>query len=263
MEGSYIDNLNFSLDQWLPSWLIGDVALGVAALALFVMWTIDQFLQPLTPLRTALVIYTGNRGEGKTLSAVAWLRLARHKEPSRPVVTNLSRLDLPGDGPVICSATFRQFIDARDAICLIDEAGVYLSNLDYQDIDQREVAKWIAMSRHHRNLTILTAHEPDQVNKRIRAVYTYIVVCTGWKGCWFTVQRVYETMKAYDRNKIYRSRWQPWWPTVLNSYDSEETTYGLEAIAKREEAAAAPLRDSGSAPLLRLPRRTSNNRAIS
>jgi len=189
-------------------------------LILFAIWFFDQVFAPISPLPYGLIGFFGNRGRGKTFTAVAYARRWRHQHPNAAVYTNLDKLKLPGTGPIYLSCTMEQITQARDCLVLIDEAGVFLNAWNYVAENQRKTARWIAATRHFGVIVLMTAHLPEHINKRIRDVLDEMYYMESFQGMGVFRATVYESSAGIKKNKPTKTVWIPKLPTVCNAYDT-------------------------------------------
>lgn len=203
--------------------------IGVALIILTIMWAIDQLFAPISALPYGIVFFGGKRGQGKTFGAVSYLRRLRHFNPDRTVYHNLDKLELPGTGKTVCyinwetgEVNYNLLKQARNAVILIDEAGVFFNAWNSFEKDSRDIARWIAASRHYKNAMILTAHRIEHVAKRIRDVTNECIIMESYTKTKILSGQVYESPEDIGRRDAQRHRvFFPMFASICNSYNTD------------------------------------------
>lgn len=127
---------------------------------------------------------------------------------------------------------FAQISACRDGMVCIDEAGVFISNLNFADRKNRQFAKWLVATRHFKVKVMMTAHTPGSINNRLRDVTDQFVEMTAFTTLHLFRGWVYDSGKAYGiPDKKSHTIWIPMLPTTTKSYNTDS----LRVQADRSE----------------------------
>lgn len=157
--------------------------------------------------------YTGMVGSGKTYAAVMETYRRRQRDPRMPVMTNLTRLDLPGDPvhylwqydtdeemfaamssfnactcPSVSEHQRRELVGQMDgcpqvsqATMLLDEVGVFLPSRVWNRMPPELSRKWNQVRKDRIDVLWTCVRAPNVV-KDLRDITMRTAWCESWKG---------------------------------------------------------------------------------
>lgn len=240
------------------------IAIVIVGAIGFLLWLADQLFAPISVVPHGIVGFFGRRGAGKSFGMVTYARRWRHFNPNKPVFTNLEKMELPGyNGRCTCkhdhveipedqrtttdphaachfrlngckavhiSCNFSQIEACRDGLVAIDEAGIFISSLNFVDRKNRQFARWLVGTRHYKVMVILTAHTPGTVNNRLRDVIDQFIMMEAYTTLKLFKGLVYDSGAAYGRPKQHsQTVFIPMWRTTANSYNTDSLRRQAEA----------------------------------
>jgi len=154
---------------------------------------------------------TGLFGSGKTLGMVQEAYHVRERHPDVPVMTNLSRLALPGAPVFLLNelGTEAEIMDAlvafKNGYLLLDEVGVYLPSRRWNKMADVLMAKWQQMRKDGVEMR-WTCIRPSQVVKDIRDITFETAWCESWRRLGFFTENWYSYTMVQDKKFfLYRN----------------------------------------------------------
>jgi hypothetical protein len=239
-------------------WLIAKI-MAIACAIFTVIWIADNLFAPISVMKFGIVGFFGRRGFGKSFCMVTYARRWRLFNKRKPVFTNLEKFTMPGENPpckcifvpngdidsktgqvlgdlwrlngcraVHLNASFEQMAACRDGLVAIDEAGIFVSNLNFAGKQDRRFARWLVGTRHYKVMVLLTAHNPGTINNRLRDVLDEFIQMRAYTKLKMFVGRVYESKEAYasginnPRNNTHsHTVFIPMWRSTSNSYNTD------------------------------------------
>jgi hypothetical protein len=152
--------------------------------------------------------WIGQMGSGKTYCAVMDCYARRKANPELPVMTNLSRLDLPGVPVQFLSVDdgldvmFGQMRDFREGIMLLDEVGIFLPSRMWAKVPLELSAKWAQLRKDGVDL-MWTAIWVGSVVKDLREITMETTICTSWQRFGWFFMRTYSSTRV-ESKKFYQ-----------------------------------------------------------
>ena len=192
--------------------------------------------------------YCGLFGSGKTYAAVMETYKRRQRDPHLPVMTNLTKLNLPGDPVEYCwgyddpeemLAAMARF---EGGVMLLDEVGVFLPARVWNRMPPQLSWKWNQLRKERIDL-LWTCIRPANVVKDLRDITMETHWCESWQGVGklipgmgFFTQSTYSYTavgdKKYFQSKAFR-RFRPELASQL--YDTMGKVQQPKFLQKREK----------------------------
>jgi len=189
---------------------------------------------------------TGLFGSGKTYGMVQELYHVRQKNPDVRVLTNLSRLNLPGRPVELLgdqedeAAQMRTLLAFSDGYLALDEVGVYLPARRWARVADELMAKWQQMRKDKIELR-WTCIRPQQVIKDLRDITWETAWCSSYRMLGFFVENWYSYTAVQDaRYFMYRNISLLRGKRMREVYDSMGKVGGLLATGPSERAPSRP-----------------------
>lgn len=145
-----------------------------------------------------LLVFTGMQGQGKTLSAVQYVRRLLLLYPCAKLVTNVDILDFPID-----NSRIYRFCDAEDltrysngdlgVIYLIDEIQLYFGSIDRKSVDVNVLTQ-ISQQRKQCKHIVATSQVFCRLAKPLREQFNVVVKCS----CYFGFLQINKYMRNED-----------------------------------------------------------------
>jgi len=199
---------------------------------------------------------TGLFGSGKTLGMVQEAYHVRERDPDVRILTNLSRLNLPGRPVELLgdaedeAGQMRRLLAFEQGYLLLDEVGVYLPARRWNRMADDLMAKWQQMRKDGIEMR-WTCIRPAQVVKDIRDITWETAWCSSYRRLGFFVENWYAYTAIQDpRFFMYRTISLLRGKKMRAAYDSMGKVHQLVSSRPTESATtSAEARPGNPTPL--------------
>jgi hypothetical protein len=154
------------------------------------------------------------------------LHAIRKRYPDMPVMTNLSRLDLPGAPVETISVDegldemWDRMAGFREGKLFLDEVGVFLPSRMWAHIPLQLQAKWAQLRKDGIDL-FTTAITISSMVKDLRDITWETNVCSSWQRFGFFIVRTYSGIRVGDKRFYQGSHFRPFRPGLAGKlYDT-------------------------------------------
>lgn len=142
---------------------------------------------------TGIMLFVGEQGSGKTMSAVKYVVELMKEYPSCLLVTNVSIKGYEVDNkrvfPFVNNDDFTTYHNGEQGVIFfVDEIQLYLNSLNSKNIDVGVMAR-VSQLRKQRSTVVCTSQRLNRVAKPLREQYPTVIDCKNYLG-FFQVNRV-------------------------------------------------------------------------
>lgn len=133
-----------------------------------------------------ILVFCGEQGSGKTLSAVQYVRKICLQYPSAKVVTNMSLSGFPDETEIIPWTSVKDFTEISNGyagvIYLIDEIHLEFNSLESRQMDTN-IFTIVSQQRKQRKHIVGTSQVFMRIAKPFREQFRYAVLCSNYFKC--------------------------------------------------------------------------------